>query len=494
MPLSTNDTILKDGGECGALLRAIDWTVHPLGVPSAWPPELRTLVGVMLGSVQPMLILWGPQHTVLYNDSYAAMCGDRHPEALGRPFQQLWFDIWNEVLPIIDAAYAGRGTSMDDIEFTMHRKGYPEETHFAFSYTPVRNSEGRIVGIFCACQETTSEVLMRRRELQERERFLQVFELTLGAIAVLSGPDHVITVANADYQMLVGRRDIVGKPVSEALPEVVNQGFVELLDEVYRSGVAHLGRGTPVKLQRKPGGAIEQRIIDFLYQPLRDLHGQVDAIFVHAIDVTERIEADQQQSLLRSELGHRMKNQLALVQAIVNQTLRTAPDIPTAAKSLGDRVQVLAGAHDLLIAGETGSATVGEIVRKLVRLHDDGAQSRFRLSGETIEVASRPALSLSLILHELSTNAVKYGALSGGEGYVKVGWGRQDSPEGERFVLDWEEVGGPPVSVPRTVGSGSRLIRAGLAGTIDGKVALEFAPQGVRCTISADLESFQLER
>ena len=494
MSIPSNDTILEDGGECGALLRAVDWSKTPLGPPSEWSPELRTLVGVMLGSVQPMLVLWGPEHTVLYNDGYAAMCGNRHPGALGRPFRELWFDIWDVVQPIIDAAYEGRGTSMDDIQFIMHRKGYPEETHFAFSYTPVRGGEGNIVGIFCACSETTSEVMMRRRELQERERFLQVFELTLGAIALLSGPDHVITVANADYQMLVGRSDIIGKPVREALPEVVNQGYVELLDQVYRSGVAHLGKSTAVKLQRKPGGAIEERIIDFLFQPMRDLHGQVDAIFVHAIDVTDRVEADQQQSLLRSELGHRMKNQLALVQAIVNQTLRTAPDMATAAKSLGERVQVLASAHDLLIAGSTGSATVGEIVRQLVRLHDDAAQTRFRLSGESIEVASRPALSLSLILHELSTNAVKYGALSGGEGHVKVRWGREAGPEGERFLLEWEEVGGPPVTAPATMGSGSRLIRAGLAGTVDSRVALEFAPDGVRCTISADLGSFQLER
>ena len=494
MPEPTTEMIFEGGGECGALLRRMDWTATPLGPPATWPQELRTLVNIMLGSVQPMLIIWGRERTVLYNDGYAAMCGNRHPQALGRAFSELWFDIWEQIEPIVEAAYAGQGTSMDDIAFTMHRKGYPEETHFAFSYTPVRSGDGRVLGIFCACSETTGEVLMRRRQEQERERFLQVFELTLGAIALLSGPDHVFTLANADYQMLVGHRDVVGKPVREALPEVVNQGFVELLDTVYQSGVAHLGKGTKVQLQREAGGATQQRIVDFLYQPMRNYAGQVDGIFVHAIDVTERVESEQQQSLLRMELGHRMKNQLALIQAIVNQTLRTAPDIASAAKSLGERVQVLAGAHDSLIAGQTGLASVDEIVRKLVRLHDDGAESRFRLLGEPIAVASRPALSLSLILHELSTNAVKYGALSNGEGHVVVQWRQEPGSEGERFVLEWQEIGGPAVVLPNAAGSGSRLIRAGLAGTIDGKVTLDFAPEGVRCIVSADLASFQTER
>jgi two-component sensor histidine kinase/PAS domain-containing protein len=494
MNSTINNTILQGGGECGALLRALDWAATPLGPPGNWPQELRTLVGVMLGSVQPMLIVWGPEQTVLYNDGYSVMCGNRHPAGLGRPFSQLWFDIWHQIEPIVAAAYAGQGTSMKDIEFTMHRRGYPEETHFAFSYTPVRDGEGRVLGMFCVCSETTGEVLMRRREGQERERFLQVFELTLGAIALLSGPDHVFTLANADYQMLIGHRDVIGKPVREALPEVIDQGFVELLDEVYGSGIAHVSKGTAVDLQRQPGAPTEKRVVDFLYQPRRDLAGQVDGIFVHAIDVTERVEAEQQQSLLRMELGHRMKNQLALIQAIVNQTLRTAPDIASAAKSLGERVQVLAGAHDMLIAGETGSASVGEIVRKLVRLHDDGAQSRFQLTGDTIAVASRPALSLSLILHELSTNAVKYGALSNGEGRVAVQWRREPGPDGERFVLQWQESGGPLVIAPTIKGSGSRLIRAGLAGTIDSSVTLEFAPAGVRCTVTADLASLQAER
>ncbi|TGN37464.1 histidine kinase, partial [Klebsiella oxytoca] len=87
---------------------------------------LKTLVGVMLGSQQPMLIVWGEAHITLYNDGYAPMCGARHPHALGRPFDEVWHDIWDQVEPILSRAYAGEATHMDDISFTMHRNGYPE--------------------------------------------------------------------------------------------------------------------------------------------------------------------------------------------------------------------------------------------------------------------------------------------------------------------------------------------------------------------------------
>lgn len=173
------------GGECGRIFRDFDWGASPLGCKDDWPVELKVLVSVMLGSLQPMLIVWGPQQTTLYNDGYALMCGNRHPQAFGRSFKELWFDIWDKVEPIISAAYAGQGTSMDDIEFTMHRKGYPEETHFSFSYTPVRNHSGEVLGMFCACSEITGEVLMRREQKLQQERLRQVFQLSPGGIATL---------------------------------------------------------------------------------------------------------------------------------------------------------------------------------------------------------------------------------------------------------------------------------------------------------------------
>lgn len=479
--------ILQGGGECGALLRAVDWTGHPLGRPDGWPPELSTLVGIMLGSAQPMLILWGPRQIALYNDHYAAMCGQRHPAALGRPFRELWFDIWDRVEPIVAAAYEGTSVSMDDMEFTMHRHGYPERANFAFSYTPVRDRGGRVLGVFCPCTETTRAAALRDAQRVERSGFLQIFEVALGAVALLSGPDHIFRFANADYLQLVGHRDVIGKPVRAALPEVVAQGFVDILDKVYRTGESHTGRNIPITLQGHPDAPPRRHFLDFLYHPIRDEAGVINGIFVQALDVTERVDEEQRRQTILGELGHRMKNQLAMVGAIANQTLRSARDLSSAATVLAERIRVLSGAHDVLIRDQADSTTVEERVRAVAALHGDPA--RIHADGPALAIAARPALSLSLILHELSTNALKYGALSGESGTVRIAWGIEPGPGGDRFVLTWTEEGGPPVCAPGRQGSGSRLIEAGLSGTADCTVTMDYAPTGLRCRISADLHS-----
>ncbi|WP_230532572.1 PAS domain-containing protein, partial [Microvirga roseola] len=167
-----------------------------LGGLTEWPQSLRTLVGVMLGSHQPMFIAWGPERLMLYNDDYAPMLGRRHPQALGTRFDEVWFDILDQVGPIMDRAYAGVATHMDDICFVMHRHGYPEETHFSFSYTPVRDETGAVAGMFCACNEITEQVKNRRALQAEKDRLQALFEQAPGLMAMLGGPEHIFEFAN----------------------------------------------------------------------------------------------------------------------------------------------------------------------------------------------------------------------------------------------------------------------------------------------------------
>lgn len=490
-PLAEPDSILEDGGECGALLRAMDWSSNPLGDPSTWPPELRVIVGIALGSSQPMFIVWGPERITLYNDSYARICGSRHPAGLGRPFHEIWFDIWDQIDPIVTDAYNGISTSMDDIELIMHRNGYPEETHFSFSYTPVRGGSGEVLGMFCPCVETTAQVMMRRRLERERGHMRHVFEMALGAVAILSGPQHVFTFANNEYQMLVGHRAVVGQSVAEALAEVVDQGFVTLLDTVLATGETYIGRGVEIELQRVPGGPVDTRIVDFAYHAIKSPDGQAEGIFVQALDITERADAERQQQVLNIELAHRMKNQLSVIQAVANQTFRSAKDIHEAKESLIQRISVLARAQEVLFSGTAKPATIEAIVKEVVSLHDS-TDGRFRISGPELSVGPRATLSLSLMLHELSTNAAKYGALSGEEGTVTVAWWVEQTPEGDRFVLEWQETGGPRVSVPTHTGSGTRLLHAGVSSARFCQVDLSYDPSGARCAIRTDMDGMRV--
>jgi PAS domain-containing protein len=161
-------------------MRVHDWAATPLGSAEVWPFGLKTLVGVMLGSNQPMFIVWGTGRTLLYNDAYADVLVGKHPLALGNDFLKVWHEISDDLAPIVEQAYAGEPVHMDDITLIMERRGYSEETHFAFSYTPVRDESGAVAGFFCPCTEITGQVMAERRLAAETQRQRRLFEQAPG--------------------------------------------------------------------------------------------------------------------------------------------------------------------------------------------------------------------------------------------------------------------------------------------------------------------------
>ena len=169
-------------------VRDHDWAATGLGAPETWPDSLLALVEVILAAHEPRFMAWGPRRVMIYNDLYAPLCGNKHPAALGRPFHEVWFDIIDDVGPIMDRTFGGEAVHMDDIAFTMlDRHGFLEETHFAFSYLPVHNRAGQVDGMVCTCHETTDVVLTQR---------LLAFQLRLGdRLRPIADPAEVKRVA-----------------------------------------------------------------------------------------------------------------------------------------------------------------------------------------------------------------------------------------------------------------------------------------------------------
>jgi PAS domain S-box-containing protein len=304
---------LAGGGHMGAMIRAHDWSATPLGLPSAWSQTLRTLVSVMLGSSQPMFIAWGPERILLYNDAYAEILASKHPGALGRDFLKVWSEIRDDLRPIVEQAYAGHPVHMDDITLFMMRRGFREETHFAFSYTPVRDESGEVAGFFCPCIETTAQVMAERRQAAEKERQQRLFEQAPGFITVLTGPNHVFEFANQAFTRLFGGRDYVGKTVCQAFPELEGQSFYEWLDQVYATGERFVANHLPIRLQASPDTPAQELFLDFIYEPVRDEAGAVIGIFCEGHDATETHMA--QRALAREkerlEILNRTGSQLA---------------------------------------------------------------------------------------------------------------------------------------------------------------------------------------
>jgi hypothetical protein len=200
---------LQGGGTVGAMMRAHDWSTSPLGHPSTWPASLRTVIGLMLDSKFPMFVAWGPELGFLYNDSYAEILGAKHPASLGMRFQEIWYEIWDDIYPLIERALEGKATYRDRLPLTMNRHGYDEQTWFTFSYSPVRDENGQVAGMYCACVEVAEQVLAEKYRAEENERFRALFEQAPGFMAILRGPDHVFDLTNRAYSQLVGHRAII---------------------------------------------------------------------------------------------------------------------------------------------------------------------------------------------------------------------------------------------------------------------------------------------
>jgi PAS domain S-box-containing protein len=337
---------LTGGGAMGALMRAHDWSRSPLGPPETWPERLRGVVDLMLASKFPMFVLWGRDYACLYNDGYIPLLGRRHPDALGRPFRATWPEIWSEIEPLIERAFAGESTFFDSLPLTVLRNGYEEAAAFTFSYSPVREEGGNIGGMFCAAVETTGRVQTERRLAADSEFLRGLFAQAPSFMAVLRGPDHMFELANDAYMRLVGHRDVIGKTVRDALPEVEAQGFLAILDQAYRTGEPFVARGLRVMLRRDRDGPLVQAFVDLVYQPITGPDGQVVGIFAEGSDVTEAQEAAQ--ALRRNEDELRRLN--AELARRVSETVADHEEMQTSARATEQSFRILVeGVRDYAI-------------------------------------------------------------------------------------------------------------------------------------------------
>ena len=192
-------TEFLNDSKVSALLQNYNWSASVLGEPSTWPISLRSVLKLLLDSKFPMFVAWGPELGFLYNDAYAEILGDKHPQALGSPFQEIWNEIWPEISPIIDAALQGKSSYFEDLPLVIERAGHPENAWFTFSYSPVHDDQGSIAGMFCSVFETTKIV---------KDRRLRQFQLSLtDKIYSLTSPAEVVNTA---MEMLADHLDATG--------------------------------------------------------------------------------------------------------------------------------------------------------------------------------------------------------------------------------------------------------------------------------------------
>lgn len=303
--------IFDGSGEMRQLCRTFAWGTTQLGPVQNWSQSLRTIVSTLLASRHPMFLWWGPDLVQIYNDGYRSSlgAGGRHPRALGAVAREFWTDIWDVIGPQVETVRAtGEATWHENQLIPIQRNGRTEDVWWTYSYSPVRDDDGSVGGVLVVLQETTERVqeqIERERLVSalevERARLIQVFRNAPSFIVAFRGPELRYEFANEAYYQLVGDRELVGKPLLEALPEMRDQGYAELLDRVRRTGEPWVGRETPALLQRGADGELETRYLDMVFQPLVEADGTRSGVVAHGSDVTEQVLARQQVERLLAE-------------------------------------------------------------------------------------------------------------------------------------------------------------------------------------------------
>lgn len=295
--------------------------------------------------------------------------------------------------------------------------------------------------------------------------------------------EDLISIPNAAYMPLAGAKPhVIGHSVREVWAEAWEE--LEGIAQRAMQGEATFIEDMPLMISR--GHGMEEAFFTFCYSPIRDVHGKVHGVLDTVVETTGKVRAEQKLRLANQELGHRIKNALTVFQAIANQSF--AGDIPReeVRLRLQQRLVAMGAAHDLLLGEEGEQAQVGEIVMRAVRPVLMRPESVV-VAGPMVALNARQALSLALAVHELATNALKYGALSVPEGQVHIKWEITGGAD-PAFRFHWQECDGPPVTAPARRGFGSRLVERVLASDFRGKAVLDFAGDGVRFTLEAPVQ------
>ncbi len=284
---------LSHDGELADLIRNFEWSSTSIGAPSQWPDALKVTTSTILQSPVPIVTLWSEDGVMIYNDAYSVFAGGRHPALLGSKVREGWPEVADFNDNVMKVCLAGGTLAYRDQELTLHRTGQPEQVWMNLDYSPVMDREGRPYGVIAIVVETSAKVKAERRLRGEQERLMRMFEQAPGFMALLSGPEHRFEMANDAYLRLIGKpRDaVLGKKLLKALPELKGQGYREYLDEVFETGNTYHGRSAAVRLERN--GIMEDRIVDFVFQPVADDGSRPAGIFVQGHDVTEQHEAEE---------------------------------------------------------------------------------------------------------------------------------------------------------------------------------------------------------
>jgi two-component sensor histidine kinase/CheY-like chemotaxis protein len=514
-------SFLAGDSEMARLIRHRDWSAHPFGPPEGWPQSLRSALSICLHSAFPTAIYWGPELRLLYNDAWAPVPGPRHPAALGAPAREVWADIWHVIEPQFARLLAsGEGVYVEDQMLPMRRYGVPEETYWSYSFTAIRGEDGTIAGVFNTGSETTRSVLGQRQmrillELGETLRLAEGPQAgRLAAIAMLGEQLCVDRVGFAEAEPNGDRLAIMaewtapgGSPVGSHatlsdfgvyVSQRLRAGRTLLIEDVMRDrNVEPEVRGAFRALDVAAVAVVPWMAsgtmagVAYLHSARPRAWNDFDLTTVEElIERTrgwfERERAAERERIMIREVDHRARNALAVAQSVVRLTL--AEDIGSFRDKIEQRIAALARAHGLLAAERWNAVDLLALVNQELSPYGVAGNGRVRVEGPAVPLPPDVIQTVALVLHELATNAAKYGALAVDHGRLALHWHVDAS---DVLQIDWTEtIPDRPVSetaLPLARGFGATLLERVVEAQLGGTISRELRPDGLRCRIAFPL-------
>ncbi|PBQ32896.1 hypothetical protein CNR22_14310 [Sphingobacteriaceae bacterium] len=298
---NTDFKFLKAGGETGELIRNFDWSSTPVGSPETWPAELKNALRLMLSSPIAMCIMWGKDYVQFYNDAFIPSFGKtRHPGALGAKVENT-SQRWPVVKALFEKVMSGETIYMEDSKILVDKNGYFEECFFNVSYIPIYMEDGTVGGVQSIVLETTDKV-NAAKTLQETEaRVRLLIQEAPVATALFVGKEMLIDLANDKMIEIWGKgKSVIGMPLAEALPELKEQSFLQLLDDVFTTGKSFEANGLFCELL--VDGKLRPFYFDFTYKAVRNTKGEIYGVMDMAVDVTEQVLAKRKTEKSQQEL------------------------------------------------------------------------------------------------------------------------------------------------------------------------------------------------
>lgn len=508
-------SFLAGDGEMAKRIREFDWSSHPFGPPDSWPQSLRSALGICLNSSFPTAIYWGRELRLLYNDAWSTIPGPRHPACLGEPAEKIWSDIWHVIEPqFTQVIETGSGFFVDDQLLPMRRYGFEEETYWSYSFTPIRGEDGRIEGIFNSGQETTAKVLKQRQttfllQLTDSVRaggnVADVMEVHCRMLGEYLG---AIRVGVREVQARKGQLAIIAEWAAEgyepAATTVPWQGLGWIADKLQSGGIVRIsdtrdGDDAGLKALDRLGArsalaipffrAGELRAVIFVHRagtlPWTDEDVHVcEEVLSRVIRSQEEEQSRERERTLMLEIDHRARNLSSIIQALIRMV--KADDVESFRSSLLRRIGSLNNTLGILSASKWTGADFTELLRSELAPYISDDNGRVVLRGEEVLLASDNAQPIGLALHELATNAAKYGALAGPDGRLEVVW--NVNPEGV-LVVDWRERhinAGASLDVSSS-GFGTLLLTTTIEGQLGGSLTRVLEDGNLDCRLEIPL-------